>query len=1796
MRKWIAILLVFFFPALLKGHAFFEDADPALFHHINVVTGDLNLNFEDISIGGVITYTVPRTYVSRGFSPYYDEVSERKKEITESPWIFRSGWTLLAHGHLHLQGIREETFIRDGDGHRPFYYYSFWPSITEKDGSTLQYFTKGSYLSNGEKEYFPNEQRGKKSPHPNPRRDPLNNRLILEKGKATLLRSDGSEWHYSGDRIPELSGYQTRYAESATAKQVRNWRLDLEVLPSKHRVVYMYDEANWLKRIEVQNPAGNKVFGFFDFDHQRFEEERKLKIQTSDGTALEYTFNEQHKKQFYLDSVTSPSRPCEQLLYQTSRKGNGLRIETVKFGDHAELGVTYYRASKEKQEKRWKSGKDHPPIEIDRVHQLLLPDPETGELVPFAEFTYQYGITEVHKSDGGKIVYHYSNGYELVERIEYFDAANNLHSEVLFNWKENIRLKKKTLNDGSGNPILSKKLQYDKRGNLTEEILKDYQQNKREIVRSFRYYKGNNLLEKETSPTGVTIQYVYLPGTDLIQKKETIGPNGKIIYREITEYDEDNLPIKVILDDVTSERHIQMFERDPETGRIERQINISTDFNLGRDEWTNLHYFTYNRQGRVETETVTYPDQSAYTLYYSYDNQGNLVKQTTPSGRESTFRYDQFGRKIEAKEVGKPKQTFTYDPNGHLRMSHQGEKTTNTYYDQKGCLLSLIDQLGNEIKQEYNSFGKSVKTYYPSNVDSRGERYTPTISTLYDVMGNPTATSNSLGETTKCTHDIFGSILTETDSEGNTTKYSYNLAGSLTRIYYPDRSTTSFTYDPLERETSKTTYSPSGELLSEEYWSYDSFHLLSYTDMRGLTTTYRYDYRGRKIEENADGRVISYAYDARGNLKSVTKNGATSHKLYNDEGEILEQWEAGPNGEIENWMSFTYNEEGRKTSATRQTSEGKAYDTFVYDEEGRLISHRDPLGACSEIQYQTVTNSLGQTVQQKKTIDPLGNQTIERDDANGHLVLVEKKDSYGVTVAKEERIFDRAGNLARRITSIYDQSHPIRTYQTEWKYNKRGLPIEEIEESKKTTLYKYDFRGNIIEKTDPRGVTLNQSFDALGRLVKQESSDGTVQNTYLYQNKGKTLLATDHIHKRIWKRLFNQFGELISEETPSGSIQKWTYDNAGRCTLHILPDGSSIAYSYSALHMDQVIRQTKQKVPLYRHTYSHFDENGHVAKEECIHDLGTLETHHDLLERPKSTTTPWHQASISYGPSGLITSRKNSLFQPQDYQYDPLNQLKKEGEKKHHFDSLGNPLDQTINSYNQITRTGETTLLYDASGNLKEKLNPTQVTKYSYDGLNRLIQIDSESKVTFEYDPFSRLYAKITQAPDQPGEEYYYLFNQDQEIGIYNQDLQLLELKVVGLGLRENVGGAIAIEANDETYLPLHDFSGNIIALISSMGRLIETRDIDAFGQILLTQPSLIPWGFSSKRTEEGLVYFVGRFYDPDLGRWLTPDPAGAIDSPNLYLYVCNNPLSRLDLFGLTAEPIRIEIKQDIWRRKDLDFIPAIATFGEHSMDCFVRASQIEKIQFSPEETKGETLSIIDHIPEIIGSNGNIQIILYFNGINNTENDHLSGLKSISNNLEKVAPGNDCVMIGMFKETKGTRGDLFDVIKQKVGMKTPEVILGRELLTTFAEILERTHPLNALTSVAHSGGGSWLRGALNSMNTDQKERMRNKILSVNIAPASCISNESVLRATNFYSKRDLITGIFGVSSTSTARATGGMVGAMCFPSTYNVSFAESNRPLSQGIDHSILYDTQQSALMRGFEKLEESYGFYKKAR
>jgi RHS repeat-associated protein len=125
-----------------------------------------------------------------------------------------------------------------------------------------------------------------------------------------------------------------------------------------------------------------------------------------------------------------------------------------------------------------------------------------------------------------------------------------------------------------------------------------------------------------------------------------------------------------------------------------------------------------------------------------------------------------------------------------------------------------------------------------------------------------------------------------------------------------------------------------------------------------------------------------------------------------------------------------------------------------------------------------------------------------------------------------------------------------------------------------------------------------------------------------------------------------------------------------------------------------------------------------------------------------------------------------------------------------------------------------------------------------------------------------------------------------------NVNSALKNLRILGQG-QGDIGSAIAIYLSDEWHIPLHDHRGSVIALL---GPHPEISTYSAFGEE--EESSENPWRFCSKRKDPltQWIHFGRRDYDPTLGRWMTPDPAGFADGPNLYAYVHNNPLTHLDL------------------------------------------------------------------------------------------------------------------------------------------------------------------------------------------------------------------------------------------------------------------------------------------------------------
>ena len=62
-------------------------------------------------------------------------------------------------------------------------------------------------------------------------------------------------------------------------------------------------------------------------------------------------------------------------------------------------------------------------------------------------------------------------------------------------------------------------------------------------------------------------------------------------------------------------------------------------------------------------------------------------------------------------------------------------------------------------------------------------------------------------------------------------------------------------------------------------------------------------------------------------------------------------------------------------------------------------------------------------------------------------------------------------------------------------------------------------------------------------------------------------------------------------------------------------------------------------------------------------------------------------------------------------------------------------------------------------------------------------------------------------------------------------------------------------------------------------------------------------YGFQGRPVdpETGFVYFRNRYYDPEMGRFVTADPEGFVDGPSVYAFEGNEPANRSDPLGLEA-------------------------------------------------------------------------------------------------------------------------------------------------------------------------------------------------------------------------------------------------------------------------------------------------------
>jgi RHS repeat-associated protein len=210
------------------------------------------------------------------------------------------------------------------------------------------------------------------------------------------------------------------------------------------------------------------------------------------------------------------------------------------------------------------------------------------------------------------------------------------------------------------------------------------------------------------------------------------------------------------------------------------------------------------------------------------------------------------------------------------------------------------------------------------------------------------------------------------------------------------------------------------------------------------------------------------------------------------------------------------------------------------------------------------------------------------------------------------------------------------------------------------------------------------------------------------------------------------------------------------------------------------------------------------------------------------------------------------------------------------------------NANNQLTQWGTTAMTYDANGNtLNDGSN-----SYVWDARNRLVSADNNA-ASYAYDPLGRRMGKTFMSANTN-----YLYDGANPVQELNGTTPTANLLTGGLDERFTRTDATG------TYNFLTDALGSTVALTDSTGNSQTQYSYDPYGgQSASGAYSTNSFTYTGRETDGlGIDYYRARYYNPQIGRFLSEDPLGfAGGDTNLYAYVGGDPSDAIDPLGLSS-------------------------------------------------------------------------------------------------------------------------------------------------------------------------------------------------------------------------------------------------------------------------------------------------------
>ncbi|WP_095052835.1 RHS repeat-associated core domain-containing protein [Pseudomonas sp. Irchel s3b2] len=899
--------------------------------------------------------------------------------------------------------------------------------------------------------------------------------------------------------------------------------------------------------------------------------------------------------------------------------------------------------------------------------------------------------------------------------------------------------------------------------------------------------------------------------------------------------------------------------------------------------------FYHFHNGRLTAISDAYDNR----LRITRDRQERIQRLDNGAGRALRLRYDRAHLIAVDYQVFVPAQT--------LDEAWQTEQTLVSYrYDERDQLIEASNAAGESERYDYDDRHVILQrqlaggasffwAWERSGKAARCVRHWASFAQMdacyvWDDQGSVTV-HNVDGSQEVYVHDDRARLVRKVGLDGGEQLKAYDEQGRLVAEQDPLGAVTEYRYDEVGRLVALIP--PEDEPTAYEYRN--GFLHARY---RGKAVwKYQRNAQGDVTEAtDPDGHVTHYHYDPQGRLLSIRYPDTSRHVfVWNALGQLLE--ETLPDG---GQRRFSYDALGRQI--TRQ-DEHDAVIRYQWDAVGRLTQTILPTGATRAFSY----NAYGKITAER---DELGRVT--RYEYADDLHLVSRRINPDGTQLRY-----RYDNAQLLLTEIENESGE--TYQLD--YTPSGLIRQETGFDGRRTAYVYDLNGHLLEKTEfgDDGSELITAYerDSVGRLLTKTLPDG-LQIDYRYDSLGR-LTSVDDGHDHPLEFEYDQQDRLITEHQGWGTL-RYRYDACGQLNRLRLPDTSKLDYHHAKGGALTAIDLNGARLTTHQFAFGREQnrQQGLLLSEYAYDDQGRLKAH-AVSQQQKNL----YRRDYAYGLNGNLDHIADTRHGQRNYQYDPLDRLTRlrhtrdDPPESFAHDPAGNLLMQdrpgaTKVLGNRLLMQGDRHYDYDAFGNLiREHRGTAQklVTEYRYDCQHRLIGVTTPDGrcSSYRYDAFGR---RIKKTVDGKTTEFFW--QGDNLIAESSREHYRSYVYDPGsfrpLAMLDGKGPKKACPF----YYQL-DHLGTPQELTDYGGEIVWSAKYNAYGKVThlafgggeqLDQPLRFQGQYFD--VESGLHYNRHRYYDPDIGRYLTPDPIKLAGGLNQYQYT-PNPTGWVDPLGLSS-------------------------------------------------------------------------------------------------------------------------------------------------------------------------------------------------------------------------------------------------------------------------------------------------------